>query len=72
MRSIQGIKIDTLIQVTQTLSGDKTREREIKALVLAMDELKLKKGLILTEDEEEIKVKNKTITVMPVYKWLLV
>ncbi|MCK4532843.1 ATP-binding protein [bacterium] len=69
----EGIKIDTLIQVTQTLSGNKVREREIKALVLAMDELKLKKGLILTEDEEEeIKVKNKTITVIPVYKWLLI
>ena len=69
----EGLKIDTLIQVTQTLSGDKTREREIKALVLAMDELKLKKGLILTEDEEEeIKVKGKTITVRPVYKWLLI
>ncbi len=69
----EGLKIDTLIQVTQTLSGDKVRERKIKALVLAMDELKLKKGLILTEDEEEeIKVKNKTITVIPVYKWLLI
>jgi len=31
----------------------------------------LKEGLILTYDDEEFKMKNKTIKVKPVWKWLL-
>lgn len=61
-----------LIQVSQSIKNDKTRKREIEGLVEAMDELKLKNGLILTEDEEEtIKAGKKRIVVKPVYKWLL-
>lgn len=38
-----------------------------------MDELKIKEGLILTEDhEEEIIIDKKTIIVKPIYKWLLI
>jgi len=37
-----------------------------------MDELQVKKALILTEDvEEEIKLKGKVILAQPIYKWLL-
>jgi predicted AAA+ superfamily ATPase len=37
-----------------------------------MNEFKLKEGLILTyEQEDEIKVENKTIKIIPVWKWLL-
>ncbi len=37
-----------------------------------MDELRLKKSLILTEDtEEEIRANSRVISVRPVYKWLL-
>jgi len=40
--------------------------------VKAMEELRVKKGLILTEDsEEEIVASGKVITVKSVYKWLL-
>jgi predicted AAA+ superfamily ATPase len=61
-----------LIQVSDNLDHAKTRQREIAALVMAMDELHLKKGLILTDDgEEDILSEGKTITVRPVYKWLL-
>jgi predicted AAA+ superfamily ATPase len=61
-----------LIQVADHLDTDKTRQREINALVKAMDELKLKTGLILTDDtEEKITSEGKVITVKPVYKWLL-
>ncbi len=61
-----------LIQVADHLDTDKTRQRETNALVKAMDELKLKTGLILTDDtEEKITSDGKTITVKPVYKWLL-
>lgn len=61
-----------VIQVAQKLSDIKTREREIKSLISALKELKLKQGLILTEDtEEEIEQEGKKIIVQPVYKWLL-
>jgi predicted AAA+ superfamily ATPase len=61
-----------LIQVTDNLDNEKTRQREISALLKAMDELKLKSALILTMDtEEKISTAGKIITVKPVYKWLL-
>ncbi len=61
-----------LIQVSWSLDDKKTREREIKSLLTAMDELSVLKGLILTDDEEEtIKIGQKTIIVNPAYKWLL-
>ena len=61
-----------LIQVSWSLDDKKTREREIKSLLTAMNELSISKGLILTDDEEEtIKIGQKTIIVKPAYKWLL-
>ncbi len=67
-----GKKDISLIQVADNLDNEKTRQREIDALTYAMDELKLKKALILTEDtEEEIKLKGKVILAHPIYKWLL-
>ena len=67
-----GRKDISLIQVTDNLDSEKTRQREIGALTRAMDELQVKKALILTEDvEEEIKLKGKVILTRPVYKWLL-
>ena len=51
---------------------DKNKEREINGLLEAMKELKIKKGMILTlEQEEEIKHDGKIIIVKPVWKWLL-
>ncbi|MFC1613562.1 ATP-binding protein [Patescibacteria group bacterium] len=64
-------KIQQAIQVTHILSKYNT-EREIKGLIGAMDKFKLKNGLILTNNQEDIiKRDNFTITVMPVWKWLL-
>jgi len=67
-----GRKDMTLIQVADNLDNEKTRQREVNALLKAMDELKLKASVILTEDtEEEISQAGKVIVVKPVYKWLL-
>jgi predicted AAA+ superfamily ATPase len=64
-------KIKKVIQVTY-LFNYKTREREIRGLVKAMDFFNLKEGLILTyEQEEEFKLNGKKIIVKPVWKWLL-
>lgn len=67
-----GKKGVSLIQAADNLSSEKTKQREIDALTYAMDELKIKKALILTEDtEEEVKLKGKVIFVRPIYKWLI-
>jgi len=68
----KGPGIEHLIQVSQSLSAPEVRERELRALVSGLEELNLPKGLILTEDEEEeIEVGNKRVSIRPVYKWLL-
>ncbi len=65
------LKIAEAMQVCYQLDN-KNKEREIKGLIEAMDEFKLNHGLILTYDQdEEIRIKNKKITVMPVWQWLL-
>ncbi len=68
----EGKRASALLQVSESLADEKVRIRETGALMEAMDELKLSHAMILTEDsEEDIHLKNKTITVKPVYKWLL-
>lgn len=68
----ENLKITELIQVCWDLSDLKTREREIKSLVYAMKELKLSNSKIITyEQEDEIKIDDKIIHVIPAYKWLL-
>ncbi len=65
-------KIQLLIQVTESLEHDKVRNREVDALVKAMNELKVNQGMILTYDhEEKINTEGYVITVKPIYKWLL-
>jgi uncharacterized protein len=55
-----------LFQVCLTMKDPKTRQREISALVTAMEELKLIQGTIITLDEEdEVIVPQGTITIMP-------
>ncbi len=67
-----GLKISEAIQVSVYLENERTKEREINGLLEAMEKFNLKKGLILTmEEEEEIKIKNKIIKIMPVWKWML-
>lgn len=68
----KGGGIEGLIQVTQGLSDETVRQREIKSLTSAMEELGLSEGLILTvDDEEKISLPDKLINVTPIYKWLL-
>lgn len=65
----EGTKISEAIQVCFTLN-ENNKEREINGLIEAMGISKLKEAVILTHDqEEEIKVKNKKIKVLPVWKW---
>ncbi len=60
----------SLMQVTDSISSAAVRDREMKSLLTAMEETKLNKALILTDDEEEtIRIKGKIIMVSPIYKW---
>lgn len=62
-----------LIQVAYSLHEQKTKERELRSLEKSMDELGSHKGNIITFDykEEKIKLKNKSIDIIPLWKWLL-
>lgn len=65
-------KINAAIQVSKSLENPKTRKREIDGLLEAMSEYKLKKGLILTENESgEIKQGGGIIKILPIWYWLL-
>lgn len=65
-------KIKELIQVCWNLDDINTKKRETKALLKAMEEFKLKKGLIITEDfEGEEEFGEKKIQYIILRKWLL-
>ena len=68
----EGLEIKQLIQVTYANSKDEIEKREIRALLKASELLKCEDLLIITWDyEDEIKVNNKTIKCLPLWKWLL-
>jgi len=68
----ENLKIKQLVQVTYASAKDEIEKREIKALVKASDLLKCKDLLCITWDyEDEVKVKNKKIKFLPLWKWLL-
>ncbi|MFQ6677701.1 MAG: ATP-binding protein [Fidelibacterota bacterium] len=64
---------ERLIQVSFDISNTETRAREIKSLLTSMKDLKVEKGLILTQHaaKEEFNHDNKKITIMPTWQWLL-
>jgi len=65
-------KVKELIQVCWDIQDMNTKKRETKALLKAMDEFKLRKGLIITEDYEgEEKVDGKKIEYVTLRRWLL-
>jgi predicted AAA+ superfamily ATPase len=67
-----GLKIKELIQVCWNVEDKKTKEREVESLVEAMKEFKLKEGLVITEDYENLEVVDKKkIRFVPLWKWLL-
>jgi len=60
------------VQVCYTLKDADTKSREIRGLLLACRYLKLKKGTIVTyEEEDNIKIGNIEIEVLPAYRYFL-
>lgn len=69
----EGLKIKEIIQVCQDISDEKTKKREINSLIEAAKALKIKKGIIITDDtsKEDI-VEDIKIKYIPLWKWLIV
>ena len=68
----KGINIESLIQVTWNINEKETRDREIKGLMEASEATGCQNLLIITVDvEEEIIIDDKTIKVIPAWKWIL-
>ena len=70
------LNISQAIQVTKTLEDPEVKQREYRGLLEAMHHYQLKKGLILTMDEEgyeEMQEENHImhIQILPIWKWLL-
>ncbi|MCP2519183.1 DUF4143 domain-containing protein [SCandidatus Aminicenantes bacterium Aminicenantia_JdfR_composite] len=69
---LENFKPVELIQVCYNIEEEKTKKREIKALLKAMDKFKLKKGLIITKDFlSEEKINNKKVIYKPFWLWTL-
>lgn len=67
-----GIDVSQLIQVSFNLREMNVKEREIKSLLKASEELKCNNLLIINENfEGEEKIKGKNILFLPLWKWLL-
>lgn len=68
----ENLKVRQLIQVSWEVAKFETKNREIRALLKAMEEFELKKGLVITEDfEAEEDFNGKKIEYIPLWKWLL-
>ena len=67
-----GTNVSEAIQVTQTLSDEKTKRRELRGLVDACREFDLKDGIIITSDtSQDFEVGKIRIRAVPLYRWLL-
>ncbi len=68
---LQGTQIKKAIQITYFLN-EKTREREVEGMKTIFAHFPIDKGTILTyEQEEQIKLPNGTVEVLPMWKWLM-
>ena len=68
----QADHIKQLIQVTWTMDDKETRDREINGILEASKATDCNNMLIITHNEEEtITIEDKTISVIPAWKWML-
>ena len=68
----EGLDVGQLIQVCYDISGSETKERELKSLIKASNELKCDNLLVITWDYEgEEEFKGKRIRFLCLWRWLL-
>jgi len=69
---MENLKVKELVQVAWDVSDEKSLKREERALLKAMEEFGLDKGLILTKDYSERKeVESNEILYKPAWLWML-
>jgi len=67
-------RLDTeyLINVSYQINDQKTRDREIRALLEGMEYFNLQESYLVTSDvEETVNIQGKKIQIIPMWKWLL-
>lgn len=65
-------QLDWLIQASYSIGNDETREREVSALIKVTKHLNAQRLTIITYNEEQtLQVNEKSIEVIPLWKWLL-
>lgn len=68
----EGNTVSEIIQVSYSLSNDKTKKREIRGIVDACKEFGMKNGIIITTEAiPDFEVEKIKIKVAPLYRWLL-
>ena len=68
----KGLEVHDVIQVCFDISEFQVKDREVKGLLKALVEFRLKKGIVITEDySSEEKIKDKIISYIPLWRWLL-
>jgi predicted AAA+ superfamily ATPase len=68
----EGLGVKQLIQVTYASGKDEVESREIKSLIKASDQLNCRDLQIITWDyEDELKLENRVIKFLPLWKWLI-
>ncbi|MEW6584348.1 MAG: ATP-binding protein [Nitrospirota bacterium] len=68
----EGNNVSEVIQVSQTLADEKTKKREMRGIVDACKEFRLKRGIIITNDtSQDFEVEKINIRAVPLYYWLL-
>jgi len=68
----KGTQVVQLLQVCTDITSVDTHQREVKALLKALEAFHLKTGIILTGDREESEnIDGKRIQIMPLWKWLI-
>ncbi|MFH1107504.1 MAG: ATP-binding protein [Candidatus Micrarchaeota archaeon] len=69
--TVEKNELELAVQVCWELTGG-NRERELAGLSACMSSLKVKRGLVLTYDqEEELVLEGRKVQVKPVWKWML-
>jgi predicted AAA+ superfamily ATPase len=67
-----GFQVSEVMQVCVVFETGQTKKREIEGLLEAMNTYSLNAGKIITMDtEEKLTVGDKTINIIPAWKWLL-
>jgi len=68
----EGLKVKEVIQVAYELNEEKTKQRELKSLILCTKEFNLKEATLINKEIEDKKtIEGIKVNFIPLWKWLL-